>query len=77
MLKEAARAAVGGDSGDDGDKRDEAARRPPAMCNPHARARTVAMADRDIDSPRIPRYIKKGGGGRNNLSFSFVPAEAD
>jgi hypothetical protein len=68
MLREAARAAVAGAGGDDGDGCDEAApRRAPAMCNPHARARTVAMADRDIDSPRIPRYIKKGEGGERNF----------
>jgi hypothetical protein len=62
MLREGARAAVAGDGGDDGDRRERdeaaaaaAARRAPAMRNPHARARTAAMADRDIDSPRIPK----------------------
>lgn len=74
MLREAARAAVAGDGGDDGDgrERDEAAaRRAHAMRNPHARARTAAVAVRDIDSPRIPEAKeKKKRGEKETFSAS-------
>jgi hypothetical protein len=53
-LQEAARAAAAGDDSDGGCG-EAAARRPHALCNPHARARMAAMADRDIDSLQFPK----------------------
>jgi hypothetical protein len=60
-----------GDDGDSGDGGGAAARRALAMCNPHARARMAAKADRGIDNPRSSKFDKKKNKWEKKL-FSFV-----